>query len=252
MAEIKQAHAGDTPYDESFYRANTDGSRRVAQIALPIVSEYIHPRSVVDVGCGVGGWLEFWQKNYGAEVYGIDGDYVDRNWLLIDKKFFHPHNLEERLNVDKKFDLAECLEVAEHLTPERANSFVEDLTKLSNVVLFSAAIPGQGGENHVNEQFPSYWVKKFLNNGYVCIDCIRSRMWNNQQMEVFYRNTTFIFVKSTELYRYPELQKYYLEHRDSTIYDVVHPEYWISRLMSFQNFYNQVQAQLNKRGGGTT
>lgn len=243
MADIKQAHAGNKPYDENFYRANRENSHRRASIALQIVNEYVHPKTVIDIGCGVGGWLDVWKKNYGAKIYGIDGDYVDRNWLSIDKEFFHPHNLEKRINLNQKFDLAECLEVAEHLTPERADSFVEDLTKLSDVILFSAAIPGQGGDNHVNEQFQSYWITKFLANGYVCIDCIRPRIWNNQQIDIHYRNAIFIFVRSTELYRYPELQKYYLEHKDGIIYDVVHPEYWISRLMAFQNFYNQVQAQ---------
>ncbi len=144
----------------------------------------------------------------------------------------------------KKYDLVESLEVAEHLSPSRADSFVEELTKLGDVILFSAAITGQGGVNHINEQMPSYWAKKFLRLGYVGIDCIRPQIWNNKQVEVWYRQNIFIYANSKELYRYPELQKYYLENRESIIFDVIHPEIWIGRLIHFQNTVNQFNAFL--------
>lgn len=230
-------------YDENFYRMQKDGSYRSANIILEIVKNYIRPQSVIDVGCGVGTWLSVWQKNFGTQIYGIDGDYVDRKQLFIEEKNFHPYNLEKRINLDRKFDLAMTLEVAEHLTPERADSFVEDLTKLSDVILFSAAIVAQGGTNHINEQMQSYWAEKFSRLGYVAIDCIRPKIWFDKQVASWYRQNIFIYVNSKELYRYPKLQKYYLEHCDSIIYDAVHPEIWIGRLMAFQNFYNQVQAQ---------
>lgn len=249
MPENKQAHAGDEAYDEKFYRLNKDGSYRSASIVLPVLMKYVRPRSVIDIGCGTGTWLAVW-KNFGAEIHGIDGDYVNRTQLMIPEKNFHPTNIEEPLSVNAKFDLVETLEVAEHLTPARADSFVEDLTKLGDVILFSAAIAGQGGNNHVNEQMPSYWAEKFLRLGYVGIDCIRPQIWHNRQVEFWYRQNTLVYAKSTELYRYPELQKYYLEHRDGTIYDVVHPEGWINKLIQFQNFYQQVQVQLATQNGG--
>ena len=163
--------------------------------------------------------------------------------------------MEEKINLGKKFELVQTLEVAEHLSPERAESFVEDLTNLGDVVLFSAAILGQGGTNHVNEQMQSYWVEKFLQRDYVCIDCLRPQIWTNPQIDSYYRQNIFLYVKRTELYHYPEMQKYYLENREHTIYDAVHPEIWVGRLQAFQNFYNQLQAQAtfqNNGGGGGT
>ena len=184
----------------------------------------------------------------GIDVYGIDGDYVDRSQLLIDEKFFHPANIEERITLDRRFDLVESLEVAEHLTPARADSFVEDLTRLSDVILFSAAIPAQGGTNHVNEQWQSYWAEKFLRFGYVGIDCVRPSVWNNVNASMHYRQNILIYAKSSELYRYPELQEFYLKHRDATIFNAVHPEMWINKLVEFQNAYNQLRnAYLNLR-----
>lgn len=181
------------------------------------------------------------EKNFGAEVYGIDGDYVDRSQLFIDEENFYPLNLESRIVAEGRFDLAESLEVAEHLSPARADSFVEDLTKLSDVILFSAAIPSQGGTNHVNEQWQSYWAEKFLRFGYVAVDCIRPKIWQNVNVWAHYCQNIFIYVKSSELYRYPELQEFYLKHRDATIFDAVHPEMWIGRLSNFQNAYTQLR-----------
>ena len=43
---------------------------------------------------------------------------------------------------------------------------VATITKHGDAVLFSAAIPGQGGQDHLNEQWPEYWQKKFEVNGY--------------------------------------------------------------------------------------
>lgn len=232
----------DQLYDEKFYRGQKNPSVKSATEILPLVAEFVHPRSVVDIGCGVGGWLAVWQK-FGAEIYGVDGDYVDRTQLFIDEKFFHPANLEKRVTLKRRFDLAMSLEVAEHLSPERADSFVEDLTRLSDVILFGAAIPAQGGTGHVNEQWPSYWAQKFLRFGYVAVDCLRPKIWTNEAVEISRRQNTFIYAKSTELYRYPELQAHYLKYRDAQIFDVVHPKLWALMIREFKDFYLSVQQQ---------
>lgn len=246
--ENKQVHAGERPYDENFYRAQKDNSFRSATIILPLVFEYIRPRSVIDIGCGMGGWLAVWQKNFGAEIYGVDGDYVDRSQLFMDEKFFHPANLEERVTLNRRFDLAMTIEVAEHLSLARADSFVEDLTRLSDVILFSAAIPAQGGVNHVNEQWQSYWAEKFLRRGYVGIDCIRPAVWENNAAEICHRQNIFIYIKSAEFHRYPELQDFYLKHRDATIFNAVHPGLYVMKIMAFQDFYRRVQKYLTDIG----
>lgn len=245
--ENKQAHAGNQVYDENFYR-ELQRMATSAENVLKVVSKFVHPRSVVDLGCGVGGWLSYWQKNFGAEIFGIDGDYVDRKNLLIHAEDFHSFNLEERVTLNRRFDLAMTIEVAEHLTPARADSFVEDLTRLSDVILFSAAIPGQGGTNHVNEQWQSYWAQKFLRLGYVGIDCIRGEIWDNDATEVCHRQNIFIYIKSNELYRYPELQNFYLNHRDATIFNSVHPGLYVMKIITFKNFYERVQKYLEENG----
>ena len=232
----------DQLYDEKFYRGQKNPSLKSATEILPLVAEFVHPQSVIDIGCGVGTWLAVWQK-FGAEIYGVDGDYVDRSQLFIDEENFYPANLEERVTLNKRFDLAMSLEVAEHLSPERADSFVEDLTRLADVILFSAAIPAQGGVGHVNEQWQSHWAQKFLRFGYVVVDCLRPKIWANDNIEFWYRQNIFVCAKSTELYRFPELQDYYLKHRDAQIFDAVHPKLWAIMIREFKDFYRRVQRQ---------
>ena len=95
-----------------------------------------------------------------------------------------------------KWEMILSLEVGEHLPKECAETFVYSLTQLAPVILFSAAIPFQGGTQHVNEQWQDYWVKHFQNKGYVAIDCIRNRVWGNERVEVWYAQNILIFAKS--------------------------------------------------------
>ena len=226
------------PYDEKISRAK-NSERVSAEAVLSVVSDFIRPRSVVDVGCGGGTWLAAGQHRSGGgiSIYGVDGDCVNRSQLVIDEKFFHPFDLEERVTLNRRFDLAMSIEVAEHLTPARADSFVEDLTHLSDVILFSAAIPGQGGTNHVNEQWQSYWAEKFLRLNYVAVDCIRPKVWYDNSVEICHRQNIFLYVKSSELHLHPELRAFYLKHRDTLMVDAVHPALYIG----LDNFYQRIQ-----------
>lgn len=138
------------------------------------------------------------------------------------------------------------LEVAEHLTPARADSFVEDLTRLSDVILFSAAIPGQHGLNHVNEQWQFYWAEKFLQRDYIAVDCIRPKIWSNNSVEWWYCQNILVYVKRTELGHYPKLQEFYLNHRDAITLNLVHPKLYVWNILQFKKFYRQIQSQLTK------
>lgn len=182
------------PYDQSFYAINKVGSSRSAAGVVPLVVELVSPRSVVDVGCGTGTWLAQFRQA-GCQTLGFDGDYVDRAMLQIPRDEFIPKNLEQPVKVDRRFDLATCLEVAEHLTPERAPGLVADLIALSDCVLFSAAVVGQGGANHINERPVSYWAALFQERGYVGADVIRPRIWDRDNVDWWYRQNMVIFAK---------------------------------------------------------
>ena len=197
----------NTSYTENFYEILKQGSRRSAREIVPLVIEFIQPKSVVDVGCGLGSWLSVFKEQGIGECLGIDGDYVNMDRLEISREEFQPFALDTSLKLDRTFDLVVSLEVAEHLPPESARTFIASLTDLGSVVLFSAAIPLQGGTNHVNEQWPGYWARLFQERGYLAIDCLRKKIWNNENVEPWYAQNILVFVKRNCLEHYPLLAR---------------------------------------------
>jgi SAM-dependent methyltransferase len=222
-------------YDEKFYLEFQDGSIRSAREILPIVIGLVQPRSVVDVGCGIGTWLAVVQECGIDDITGIDGDYVNRSLLKIPQEKFAPFDLKEPIHLDRRFDLVVSLEVAEHLPAECAETFVESLTRLGPVVLFSAAMPFQGGVNHINERWPDYWLCIFTKLGYVAIDCVRKRVWENENVEWWYAQNTLIFADRDQLDRYP-LLKSEQAATGSTPLLLVHPANYLSKVAAISDY----------------
>lgn len=186
-------------YTAAFFDSVTHGSIASARSIVPVVVELVRPKSVVDVGCGIGAWLHVFQEHGVSEVVGVDGEYVVREQLLIPQGAFTSHDLEQPLRLDRRFDLAVSLEVAEHLAEEAAAAFVESLVRLAPIVLFSAAIPHQGGVDHRNERWPGYWAELFRGHGYEAVDCIRPRVWEDNTVEYWYAQNILLYVERGEL-----------------------------------------------------
>lgn len=179
-------------YDDRFYDRHSEGSLAAARAILPYVFQLVEHNAVVDIGCGIGTWLQAAAENGASTILGVDGSYVDQSHLRISAKQFCPMDLSRTFQLDGAFDLAFTLECAEHLPPESAATFVSSLVKLAPVILFSAAIPHQGGTHHVNEQWPSYWAKLFRTHNYHFWDCLRPRFWNAEEIPPWYRQNAFL------------------------------------------------------------
>ncbi len=177
------------------------GSAHAARRIISAVRTILPVQSVIDIGCARGTWLREWQAQSVDDVIGVDGDYVDRNALEIDPRCFVVHDLATPFNLGRRFDLAQSLEVAEHLPPARAAAFVADIVAHAPVVLFSAAAPGQGGENHLNERTGAYWQGLFLNHDYVAIDCLRPLLARERDIPAWYRYNLVLYVQRGSLER---------------------------------------------------
>lgn len=218
-----------TKYDADFI-LDTQAHVKNAECLIPIIDNLIHPKSVVDVGCGSGAWLSVFKNKYNCNILGIDGEYVNINNTLLSDNEFLPHNLEKKIDIIQinhdKFDLAISLEVAEHLSPSRAEGFVEDLTKLSDAILFSAAIPLQGGVNHINERPITYWVDLFQKKGFVPINCIRPKYklaYTEHEFKehgdpgIAYANNAVLYINHEKLSEYDIVPSDYPDDDYSTI-----------------------------------
>jgi len=188
-----------TSYQPSYYSFLGGSAPGSAAEVIPIVREFIDPQSVVDVGCGAGGWLAEFTRLGVRDVFGLDGPWVKPSQLLIPQDRFQVADLTEPIRFGRRFDLVINLEVAEHLPSDRAETLVGSLVGLGDVILFSAAIPFQGGQNHVNEQWPDYWAQLFAKHGFSFVDCLRARIWTNQAVEWWYVQNIFLVVRDSQL-----------------------------------------------------
>lgn len=225
------------PYSTEFFVRMGQGSRDSAAAVVPLVMKLLQPRSVIDVGCGTGSWLAAFKQHGVADVLGIDGPYVDPAQLEIETCEFMAADVTQSIEVGREFDLAISVEVAEHLPESGADQFVEMLARLAPVILFSAAAPHQGGEHHINEQWPDYWVKRFSAKGFAALDPIRRLLWNRAGIDWWYAQNLLLFARpdqlATILAKLPEFER---SEENAGILALVHPrnylhQVWLRRVL---------------------
>ncbi|HTI96289.1 MAG TPA: class I SAM-dependent methyltransferase, partial [Rudaea sp.] len=184
-------HHYNSQFMEYADRSSTYSARRISMLLRPL----LQIRSVLDVGCAKGTWLNAWKEAGVEEIMGVDGGYVDPNTLVIARDCFVPTDLAERLELGHRFDLVQSLEVAEHIRADAADQFVANLVRHSaGIILFSAAPPGQGGEFHVNEQPYDYWREKFRRHGFEAYDYVRPLIAADTAVSFWYRYNTILYV----------------------------------------------------------
>jgi SAM-dependent methyltransferase len=188
-------NAGAQYYTTEFY-LELASAQHSAREVLPIIFEAVKPSSVVDIGCGTGHWLSTVSELGAKDIFGVDGSWVNKAQLVIPAENFAALDLSSPLNLGRRFDLALSFEVAEHLPESAARTFIQNLCAASDIIAFSAAIPGQGGRHHVNEQWPTYWANLFREYNYNCFDYLRPRIWSNPRVAWYYAQNSLIFVRS--------------------------------------------------------
>ena len=215
-------------YNKGFFERTQPVSRLSAGVIVPIMMELVRPTSIVDVGCGTGEFLSLVQDRGVQEIRGIDGMYVDRSQLAIPQECFSAIDLSKPFTFDRTYDLALCLEVAEHLEPAKASNFIASLAQLAPIILFSAAIPLQDGYHHVNEQWPDYWAQLFETQGFLPVDAIRKRIWHNRRVEDYYRQNILLFCNEQALKSSEVLQQEFRATNPHML-SLVHPDLFLRK-----------------------
>jgi 2-polyprenyl-3-methyl-5-hydroxy-6-metoxy-1,4-benzoquinol methylase len=133
---------------------------------LDLIVEINSPTSVLDVGCGQGLSLKYF-LSCGIDALGIENSQMAIEYSGISDKIIKS-NLNFDIDLKRRFDLVWCFEVIEHIHPKYEKTILKTLTRHGDIIILSAAKPGQGGHGHFNEQLPEYWIDKFANLGYDC------------------------------------------------------------------------------------
>tara|TARA_R110000850_G_scaffold149046_2_gene271532 strand:+ start:398 stop:1054 length:657 start_codon:yes stop_codon:yes gene_type:complete len=183
---------------------------------------------MVDFGCGVGTWLKTGKELGVNEILGLEGNWLDVKHLVIPEINFIHKNLTSNINLAKRFDLAISLEVAEHIEEKFSDIFIDNLTQASEIILFSAAVPGQRGSGHVNEQWPEYWIEKFKSRGFLPLDVIRPYVWKDSTIKSWYKQNTLLFIHTNRLDELPQLTPFIDEKR--TMWSVIHPDTFLRQI----------------------
>ena len=200
-----------------------------AEEVFPFLIKSFNPQSVIDIGCGLGTWLSVVRKLGVTDIIGVDGAYVDTTTLHIPIENFIKKDLTKPFDLDRKFDMAICLEVAEHIDEYAADDFVKSLTHHADIILFSAAVPYQGGQRHVNEQWPDYWQKKFITHGFLFYDIMRMPFWDNMNVDPWYKQNMFIVANKQANLQYEVCHK---------IVNHIHPDIFVANSKYFKGCLN--------------
>jgi SAM-dependent methyltransferase len=182
-------------YGNAFFAYQQIGSVASARAVAPLVLHYLKATRILDVGCGAGAWLAAYLESGASEVIGVDGDYVRPEQLLFDASRFHATDVARPFRLGRTYDLAQCLEVAEHLDPSASATLVDNLVAHAPVIVFSAAPPGQGGEHHINERPYEFWRDLFEARGYHLFDFLRPQIRDRSEIEAWYRYNMLVFVR---------------------------------------------------------
>lgn len=209
-------------YSGDFYSLRNKETKYAADKILAILLKKISSiKTAIDVGCGVGTFLSVLSGRGVEDILGLDGDWVDYNELVIPQSKFQIADLRNYPILKKKYDLAICLEVAEHLPAENAEKFIKWLCISSDVILFSAAVPKQGGVNHINEAWQSYWADLFSLQGFEYADLIRPQIWNDKKISFWYRQNILVYIRKGN--------QLSLDKSCELPLDLIHPELYLMK-----------------------
>jgi len=202
-------------HSSSFYTKDLEEQLQYHQASavkyLKEITRVVPIKSIIDFGTGPGAWLRAAHDCGIGQIIGIEKHYQPK--IDFEAEIISQDVCEK---VNRKVDLIICIEVAEHIHPEKSQVLINNLTECGDLILFGAASERQSGDGHINCRKQSFWSQQFFKKGYRLVDFYRSRFWNDPAVTKNYVQNTFLFVRENS--RYSKLFK------DTPLLDIDHPE----------------------------
>lgn len=174
-----------------YFRRGDQSQKRILEFILSLTPL----KSAVDFGTGNGYWLAAAKAAGVTEIQGFDLADVKQDELKIPLENFTSTDLGQPIELPHMYDLVISTEVAEHVPLKNTRTFIDNICNAGDLVLFSAAIPYQGGRGHQNEMWAEYWAKLFQDRGFLCYDILRSRFWHDGSIRSYYRQNLLLFAR---------------------------------------------------------
>lgn len=209
-------------YDRAFYDFVSLDAHPSASAVMERFFQVMIPESVIDFGCGEGAWLRAVTDQGVHDVVGVDCG-IDTTQLEFPAERYVDHDLREPLQLGREFDLALCLETAEHLPKESADTLLDSIAAHAQVVIWSAALPLQGGDGHYNEQWPEYWIERFDARDFFVTGQLRWECWNDDRIAGYYRQNLLVFSTECGMRDRETFGEWFLGPYNNFTIRVVHP-----------------------------
>ncbi len=215
-------------YRNDWHTEHRDKTLNSACLIINLLLAEFPITSMLDVGCGHGDWLRAAMECGVRDVIGCDGPWTDQKQLVIPQDLFRYVDLQQPLNLGRRFDLTISTEVAEHISEKYADQIVRSITTHADLVFFGAAIPYQGGYRHINERWPSWWGMKFAADDFAPFDIVRPLVWNEPSVHFWYKQNGIVYVRRSRNDLMERARNAVMRAASGPIrFDVVHPEKFV-------------------------
>ena len=187
---------------------HTTRSKACAEKVVNVLWPFLNnARSFLDLGCGVGSWSAALEQKGINHFVMVDHPALQKEALLVRQKdIFQPVNLDTDLPAPGRYDLALCIEVLEHFTAERALEIFHFLSSQSDLVLFSAAVPGQHGKGHINCRRHAYWHQQFAAQGFDYYDGFKPQLFGMEDVHYWIQQNLFLYYRPSKANLFEGLQ----------------------------------------------
>lgn len=239
-------------YSDEFYINQVGKAYHSARAYFELINLIFLPRSIVDVGCGRGAWLQAFSDWYPdgdrscIPMYGVDGPWNSKDKLLLKSAEYITADLNKlgSLGLKLKVDILISVETAEHIYAKSTESFIETLCQMSDIIIFSGAFKDQGGLYHFNERLHSDWANHFLSNNFSVYDFFRPSLWGRDDVSYWYQQNVFLYVRNGTKYQELLKEKGIMPVKNIRFLDCVHYEAFRARSTMVGFFKQMAQKKL--------